>query len=103
MVVTDVDLYAERLNFVFGQAEMGGGIAVISLNRLRSDDSRLFLMRALKEVLHELGHGTGLGHCDDTGCVMHFSNTLADTDRKGPGYCEACHSRTTTEVLWSAA
>ncbi len=103
LVVTDVDLYAERLNFVFGQAQVGGGAAVISLNRLSSEDRHLFVMRTLKEALHELGHATGLGHCDDERCVMHFSNTLADTDLKGPGYCGTCRSRTTTEALWDAA
>ncbi len=101
--MTDVDLYAERLNFVFGQAQIGGGTAVISLNRLSSEDRHLFLTRALKEALHELGHATGLGHCDDERCVMHFSNTLADTDLKGPGYCQACRSLMTTEALWDAA
>lgn len=100
LVVTSVDLYAEPLNFVFGQAEMGGRSAVISLKRLRSADHGTFVQRALKEALHELGHAAGLGHCDSEECVMHFSNTLADTDRKGPGYCESCRSSVTTQVLW---
>lgn len=103
LAVTGVDLYAEPLNFVFGQAEMGGLSAVISLKRLTSEDRGLFIERALKEALHELGHAAGLGHCDDEACVMHFSNTLADTDHKGPGYCESCRSSVTTDVLWHAA
>jgi hypothetical protein len=27
------------------------------------------------------------------GCVMHFSNSLADTDRKVPGFCHSCRLR----------
>ncbi len=101
LVVTDVDLYAEPLNFVFGQAEMGGRAAVISLHRLRSADRGLFLLRVMKEALHELGHNNDLSHCTDDRCVMRFSNTLEDTDRKGPGFCGECESRREGGPLWN--
>lgn len=93
LAVTEVDLYARPLNFVFGQAEMGGQTAVISLARLGTEDRDLFLQRAVKEAVHELGHNRGLDHCDRPTCVMHFSRHLADTDRKGPGLCAACARR----------
>ncbi|MFQ5837652.1 MAG: archaemetzincin family Zn-dependent metalloprotease [Thermoplasmata archaeon] len=101
LAVTNVDLYAEPLNFVFGQAEMRGKAAVISLFRLRSRDKDLFLLRALKEILHELGHNRGLKHCPDRRCVMHFSNNLRDTDRKGPGLCLDCGERFQGGPFWS--
>ena len=69
---------------------------MISLARLRPEfygsppDDTLFLQRAVKEAVHELGHTYGLGHCRDPRCVMFFSNTLHDTDVKGPGFCAAC-------------
>jgi archaemetzincin len=94
--VTGVDLTAPGLNFVFGLADPPSRCAVISLARLYPEfygqprDPRLFKARALKEAVHELGHLWGLGHCPDPGCVMFFSNSLADTDRKGPGFCERC-------------
>lgn len=93
LAVTDVDLYAKPLNFVFGQAEMGGRSAVISLHRLRSEERPLFLERAVKEAVHELGHTQGLEHCARSACVMHFSRDLEDTDRKGPGFCPPCGRR----------
>ena len=46
-------------------------------------DENLFRERALTEAVHELGHTYGLGHCPVSTCVMHFSNSLHDTDLKG--------------------
>ena len=94
--VTGVDLTAPGLNFVFGLADPQSRAAVISLARLYPEfygqprDPRRFKARAVKEAVHELGHLLGLGHCPDPACVMSFSNSLADTDRKGPGFCQAC-------------
>jgi len=99
LIVADLDAYADDLNFVFGQAELGGSAAVVYLERLRpefygeSENYPLFRRRVLKEVMHELGHVMGLGHCGNWRCVMYFSNTIADTDRKGnydSYYCSRC-------------
>ncbi|RLG67791.1 MAG: archemetzincin, partial [Methanobacteriota archaeon] len=51
---------------------------------------QLFRERTSKEVIHELGHTYGLGHCSRQSCVMHFSNTLLDTDRKSHHLCPSC-------------
>ncbi|WP_287153995.1 archaemetzincin family Zn-dependent metalloprotease [Candidatus Solincola tengchongensis] len=94
--IADVDLYAPGLNFVFGQAVVGGRECVISLWRLRpyfyglSPEWSVFRDRVVKEAVHELGHTFGLGHCRDPGCVMRFSNSIADTDRKGRDFCPHC-------------
>ena len=94
--IVDVDLYSLGLNFVFGEADIGWGVAVGSLYRLRQEryglprDEGLFRERAIKEAVHELGHTCHLSHCPDAGCVMHFSNRLADTDIKGASFCQKC-------------
>lgn len=92
--IVDHDLYVPDLNFVFGEA--GRRAAVISITRLRQEfynlpqDQRLFQKRVLTEAVHELGHTYGLGHCGNPGCVMFFSNSLVDTDRKGSEFCSKC-------------
>jgi len=94
--ITDVDLYAPRLNFVFGEADIVSGVVVVSLYRLKqapyglAPDKALFIKRATKEIVHELGHTFGLGHCFNPRCVMRFSNTLADTDYKEVNFCNEC-------------
>jgi archaemetzincin len=97
--VADLDLYAPRLNFIFGLADYKSKRAVIALPRLRQsyygdeDKPELFLARTVKEAVHELGHLYGLNHCQDRYCVMTFSNCLDDTDYKGQTFCWKCRSK----------
>ncbi|MCI0571731.1 MAG: archaemetzincin family Zn-dependent metalloprotease [Myxococcaceae bacterium] len=88
--VVDVDLYVPELNFVFGEADRHRGVAVFSLARLHTPPGHEahFRRRAATEAIHELGHTYGLPHCRNPGCVMWFSNTLAETDQKGTRLCE---------------
>ena len=79
--VVDLDLYVPELNFVFGLARLRERFYG------KPDNEALFLTRAVKEAVHELGHTYGLGHCLDRRCVMAFSNSLADTDYKGRTFC----------------
>jgi len=97
--IVDVDLYSPGLNFIFGEADISSGVAIISLYRLRPEryvlppDEGLFQDRAIKEAVHELGHTYHLSHCGDTKCVMHFSNSLADTDIKSASFCPKCQRK----------
>ena len=97
--LTDVDCYTPCLNFIFGLATLCGRTAFVAVPRLRQsfyglpEEQALFYERALKEVVHELGHTWGLSHCSDASCVMHFSNSLDDTDIKGADLCSRCKER----------
>lgn len=97
--VVDVDIFTPGLNFVFGLADIQGRRGIISLCRLRQEfyalppDEDLFRQRMVKEAVHELGHTYGLQHCSDTTCVMHFSNSLRDTDIKGWSFCPNCQQK----------
>jgi len=94
--IVDVDLYTLRLNFIFGEADIVSDTAIVSLYRLRQEfyglpcEEKLFMARATKEIVHELGHTFGLQHCTNMKCVMHFSNSLADTDWKEASFCDKC-------------
>jgi len=99
LAVIDKDLYASWLNFVFGMADPSQKVCIISLTRLRQsywnlpEDRSLFLERTLKEAVHEIGHVLGLEHCPGPKCVMHFSNSLLDTDKKEWQFCPRCKKR----------
>jgi archaemetzincin len=94
--VTAVDLFNPILTFVFGEAHLPGRAAVFSLHRLheefyglpRSPD--LLLARAVKEMLHELGHTFGLTHCSDSSCVMSSVHSVEGVDRKSASLCRRC-------------
>jgi archaemetzincin len=97
--ICNFDAYSSGLNFVFGQASLTGGVAAIYLPRLRQEfyglgtNTSIFIERVLKEATHELGHALGLNHCPKRSCVMYFSNSLFDTDRKGKDFCIMCSNK----------
>ena len=91
--ITDVDIYEDNLNFVFGIGELGGRYALVSTHRLFHKDERIFFERVFKEINHELGHTFGLLHCKTPGCVMNFSNSVFEVDRKGRDFCSKCKSK----------
>jgi archaemetzincin len=96
LAICDFDAYSGHLNFVFGEAYLDGSISAIYLPRLRQElyglktDEYLFHQRIVKEAVHELGHAFGMNHCGNTRCVMHFSNSLPDTDIKESHFCNVC-------------
>ncbi len=91
------DLWSAGLNFIFGEVDgIMGRTGIISIARLRQEfydlppDKDIYYQRTLKEAVHEIGHLYGLTHCYEPRCVMHFSNSLQDTDIKNPSFCINC-------------
>jgi archaemetzincin len=96
--ITNVDLYVPGLNFIFGEAQLFGKVALISIYRLKPEfygenNESLFFQRLVKEAVHELGHTFGLEHCSNPRCVMHFSNSIYDTDFKSDSFCSNCKNK----------
>jgi archaemetzincin len=97
--VLDLDIYAFGLNFVFGEADSIAKKALISTAKLKPEfyglppDENLLFERTLKEAVHEIGHTCSLRHCPNRCCVMHYSNSLSDTDIKEWKFCAICRGR----------
>ena len=94
--VTEGDLAIPTLTFVFGQAQLDGQVALVSLARLRQEfyslpnDDTVLRERLVKEVLHEFGHTCGLTHCAEPKCAMSLATHIALVDGKEQRYCAAC-------------
>lgn len=94
--VTAVDLSIPMLSFLFGQAQLDGRVAIVSLCRLQQEfyglpaRDDLLRERLTKEVLHEMGHTFGLVHCSEQKCAMSLSTHIGMVDTKAEEYCSRC-------------
>jgi archaemetzincin len=99
LAVTERDLFIPVLTFVFGQAQLGGRVGVVSLARLSQEfyglarNDAVLLERAHKEVLHETGHLFGLVHCADRRCAMSLATSVRQIDGKDAAFCAPCSAR----------
>ncbi|MCG8619579.1 MAG: archaemetzincin [Desulfobacterales bacterium] len=100
--VTCEDLFIPILTHVYGEAQLGGRAAIVSISRLLSGpdmggadagDGRI-----LKEAVHELGHCFDLRHCEDARCIMHYCRKLGDVDHKSQDFCRYCRIMLSDEI-----
>ncbi len=92
------DLCLPILSYVFGEAQVGGRAAVVSLHRLRRGPdgqpvrTDIFLERLAKVAVHEVAHILGLRHCRAPKCLMAFSLGLKQLDALFMGFCRDCEN-----------
>ena len=97
IMLVDRDIYLPGFSYVFAVTHPPLSRIVISLFRLMRkyslvefEDDTVVKERLFKEIMHELGHLTGLDHCENKLCVMAFSKNLKELDSKVPYPCERC-------------
>ena len=96
LAISQRDLYSPIFSHLYGEAQLEGTCALMSLYRLRqefynqSPDPELFISRCRKEAVHETAHTFGLLHCSNRYCVMYPSSTINDTDEKSDVLCPVC-------------
>jgi archaemetzincin len=94
--LTGRDLFIPMLSFVYGQAQLNGRVALVSVARLRQEfyglpaEPEWTIDRVLCETLHELGHTFGLIHCLDPACCMALATNIQKLDAKESEYCSGC-------------
>ena len=96
--ITSYDLFLPIFTHVYGEAQMDGHAALVSLFRLAEHDANrvvereLLPDRALKVALHELMHTFGLVHCRHLACLMRPVIKIVDLDDLSPQLCRSCRN-----------
>lgn len=96
LMITNEDIYYQNLNYVFALEDPGKSSCIASMARLRpefydeSPNPALVIQRLIKEAIHSIGHLKGLDHCGNVKCVMAYSPSVGDIDKKDRSFCERC-------------
>ena len=95
IAIAQVDLFIPILTHVYGEAQLGGAVCVVSTFRLNEGPSAVNILkkyndRIVKEAVHELGHTFNLRHCPEQTCIMHYCRNEEDVDRKSDQLCRYC-------------
>lgn len=91
------DLCLPILTHIYGEAQLGGRAAVVSLKRLgrpfsngRVSTGKAY-ERLAKVALHEVAHVIGLRHCrEEPWCLMRWSHGLSRIDKLRLDFCPQC-------------
>ncbi|MCS7258894.1 MAG: archemetzincin [candidate division WOR-3 bacterium] len=94
--LTDVDLYNNRHDYVFGATDPQRKVALVSIIRLNPgfykmlEDIKTYYSRITKEAIYELGFLFNLSKCPQEDCVMHPVANIVDLDLKSERFCGNC-------------
>lgn len=91
MGVTEVDLFAPDVSFVYGEADRESHVSLMSLNRLKADGDA-WKRRTFVEAVHQSGHLIGLSFCEDPRCAMYLATTITDAERRQLQLCNNCRN-----------
>ena len=112
MGVTCEDLWAGKLNYLFGLGSFKHPVAVMSVCRFdpeffgrtrKVEDDVWILRRQLKILNHEACHVFGLHHCVFYHCTMNGCNCLGEMDRAPIHLCPVCHRKLKWSHRWDSA
>ena len=93
LLLADFDIYREGYDGVlFGEAEKGGGIAMISTANFKDSRKEPSLKKdeTIKEALNMFGYLLGLEACNTPGCAMNIAKDVKDIDNRNKAYCKDC-------------
>ncbi|HRZ87662.1 MAG TPA: hypothetical protein P5287_07590 [bacterium] len=99
LVVLDADIFAPGTPFVYYDANLGTGRAVVSMTRLREDfykrvpDRYKFADRVQKMAVRAIAQTYGLGSCNKPRCVMGIVKEVSDVDFLDFDFCTDCHRK----------
>ncbi len=103
IALTDLPIYSSsevNILFLFGETHLKHRCSIVSTLKLkesfynRKSDQNLFFQRIIKEVIHEIGHIIlGSEHCNENSCVMKFSKTIEEIDKKSYRLCSICNGK----------
>lgn len=101
--LTDLPIYSssdDNILFLFGETHLKHRCSVVSTLKLKEyfpERRRIndqFEERVFKEIIHEVGHMIiGSDHCQESVCVMRFSNDVHNIDNKSLDLCDKCKTK----------
>lgn len=93
IILTGRDLAKSGCSSLFGFADQGRRIGVVSSFRLEHPDPARVQARLTKVIRHEIGHLQGRRHCRQPGCLMHPARHAEDLDGRMTELCPRCSRR----------
>ncbi len=99
IALTDLPIYSssnDKIIFLFGETHLKHRVGIVSTFSFPENRKYNGILeeRVFKEIVHEVGHMIlGSNHCQESVCVMHFSNDVKEIDSKSIDLCDKCKTK----------